>query len=238
MKMTFRVLTAVASGALLLPALRHELKAGEVLPQVVGKGHKAPAHVKTPLLSNSSSSKAQSLNKAEDAVKLSHGSQEVASERFISRSEQTNEEVSPFFQVSSDPRDQVRFLVNKGIVTVQGSVATRELARKLIKQYTKMPGVRAVRNRLTVRTNNDAEVATQLREALSNDPDTNAGRIAVTVSDGVVFLSGAISSAQESERAEKLAWDLQGVRRVNNGLRIAGQNRYTVQATSGATRRR
>src|SRR5262245_2744337 len=44
-------------------------------------------------------------------------------------------DVSPAFQVSSDPLDQVWLSVGNGIVTIHGSVATDDLAEKLVKQY-------------------------------------------------------------------------------------------------------
>jgi osmotically-inducible protein OsmY len=235
MKTIFPALLAVFSSALLLRLMPLEIKANEVLPpEAAVEGNKTSTPAQSGSLSKSGGSNGRGPGNAEDSRKPSYVSQKAKSGRSISRSEQANQEVPPVFQVSPDPRDQVQFLVNNGIVTVQGSVGTRELARKLIRKYSRMPGVRQVRNRLTVRTNDDAKIAVQLREALSHAPDTRAGGIAVTVYDGIVFLSGAVSSAQESGRAEKLAQDLQGVKRVNNRLRLPGQSRYPVRVPSQA----
>ena len=209
-----------------------EIKADEVFPRAAAEANEASTQPQNGSLSNSRSSKDPSPAKPQDSAKPSDVSPQAPNGSFVSRSEQTIEEAPPVFQLSPDPRDQVQFLVNNGIVTVQGSVGTRELARTLIKKYARMPGVRHVRNRLTVRTNNDAQIAVQVREALSDDPDTRVGGIGVTVYDGTVFLSGVVSSAQESERAEKLAQGLQGVKRVNNGLRLPNQIRNPVPVTS------
>jgi hyperosmotically inducible protein len=135
------------------------------------------------------------------------------------------EELSPAFQVSSDPRDQMWLSVANGVVTIHGSVATDDLAQKLVKQYAHISGVRQVRNELTVR-NHDPKIADEVREALSHDPATHAGSIAVTVFDGIVFLSGAVSSEEESTRAEELARTSPGVIRVNNGLRTPAIRNY------------
>ena len=142
-------------------------------------------------------------------------------------------ELSPVFHVSPDPRDQVQLSATNGIVTVQGSVGSQELAQTLVKKYRSMAGVREVRNRLTIRTNHDAEIAAQLRGALSRDPGTHVGGIAVTVCDGIVFLSGEVLTEEESTRAEELARGVPGVMRVSNGIRVPTPSRYPVRLTSG-----
>jgi osmotically-inducible protein OsmY len=91
-----------------------------------------------------------------------------------------------------------------------------------------------VRNQLMVRTQHDAEITAQLRTVLSKDPATHIGGIAVTVCDGIVFLSGEVLTEEESARAEELALKVQGVTRVSNGLRFPPPSRYPVRMTSGA----
>ena len=224
MNTIFPVLLAFLSGALLLPLRPAELNAAEVLPQAPAEEYKTSVQTQTGPLPASSTSKVRKPAKTRHSSQLS---KQAPAKSALPAGEPNDP--PPVFQVSSDPRDQVQFLVHDGIVTIQGTVGTRELARKVIRKYARMPGVRSVRNRLTVRTNNDVEIARRVREVFSRDPETRAGGIAVTVSDGVVFLSGAVSSAQEKEHAEKVAEVLQGVRRVNNGLRLPGQIRQPVR---------
>jgi osmotically-inducible protein OsmY len=162
----------------------------------------------------------------------------VQSAALVSRSaEKKKPEMSPPFQVSEDPQDQVRLSVTNGIVTIRGSVGTDELAAKVVKQFSSIEGVRGVRNRLTVRTNDDTKIADQLRASLSRDPLTDVGSIAVTVYDGIVFLSGQVSSAEESARAEELARGLHGVSRVSNGLRYGPPPRATTRRLTSGVRR-
>ncbi len=147
---------------------------------------------------------------------------------FTARAVQTNDEVSPPFQVSPDPRDQVQLSIRNGIVTIKGSVATEELAQKLLQQYAHISGVREVRNRLAVRNNRDSEIVTRVRDTFSRDVTTHSGSIAVTVYDRIVFLSGTVSSEEESTRAEELARAVPGVTRVSNGLRTPASSRYNA----------
>jgi hyperosmotically inducible protein len=204
--------------------------AEEVQGQIAVAGNKVATPAEASSLANPAGLNPRGLRKAETAK--SSVALQAQSGNMVSRSARTNQAISPIFQVSDDPRDQVQFAVHNGVLTVQGSVGTRELARQLVRKYARMPGIRKVRNQLTVRTNSDARIAVQLRASLSRDPDTHVGRIAVTVCDGVVFLSGAVPSAEESQRAEQLARSLQGVTRVNNGLRLAPQSRYPVRSTA------
>jgi osmotically-inducible protein OsmY len=153
----------------------------------------------------------------------------------LPRASQTSDEFSRPFQVSSDSRDQVQLSIRNGIVTIKGSVATEELAQRLVKQYGHISGVRAVRNRLTVRSNRDSEIAARVREVFSRDQTTHSGGIAVTVYGGIVFLSGAVASEEESTHAEELARALPGVTRVNNGLRTPASSRYSAQLARART---
>ncbi|MCI0534043.1 MAG: BON domain-containing protein [Verrucomicrobiales bacterium] len=75
----------------------------------------------------------------------------------------------------------------------------------------------------------DLDIVSQLRDALSRDPTTRSWAIAVSVFNGVVFLSGTALSEDESTRATDLAMDINGVRQVNNGLRVPPVNRYGVR---------
>jgi len=152
----------------------------------------------------------------------------------LGRGVETNDNISRLFQVSPDPRDQVQLSISNGIITLQGSVGSDELAQKLVHRFGQISGVHEVHNQLTVRAKNrDSEIAAQLREALSRDPTTHAG-IAVTVYRGMVFLSGVVSSEEERTRAEELARNLRGVTRVENDLRVPGTSAPAGRLTSAA----
>ncbi len=231
MKTIFSVLVAALILILPLPLISFQIKANNLVPQTATEGNRALAQTAVGSQADSSRSIGRKPSEAEDFRRISYTSRQVKNANPISPAGQTKQEISPLFQVSPDCHDQIQLSVSNGIVTVQGSVGSDELARQLLKQYSRMAGVREVRNRLTVRMNPDAEIAVKLREALSRDPDTHIGGIAVTVCNGIVFFSGSVSSEEERARAEELARGLQGVRRVSNGLRFLPRNRYPVRLT-------
>jgi osmotically-inducible protein OsmY len=57
-----------------------------------------------------------------------------------------------------------------------------------------------------------------VREMLSSDPRLDDGRVLVKVSDGLVSLSGAVASFEESARAAQDAGSVRGVTGVDNRL--------------------
>ncbi len=67
----------------------------------------------------------------------------------------------------------------------------------------------------------DAAIASEVERKLGSDQQTSALGIDVKTTDGVVTLSGKVSNEAEKERAEDLADDVEGVKRVNNNLVIA-----------------
>ena len=147
-----------------------------------------------------------------------------------------NQAVSSVFQVSQDARDKVWLSVSNGIVTLWGSVGSRELAQRLLNRLAQISDIREVRNRLTLRAKNkDLEIATQLRDALSRDATTHSWAIAVSVIRGVVFLSGTVSSEEERTRAIDLALKVNGVRQVSNGLQVPAVNRFLIRSPSQRT---
>jgi osmotically-inducible protein OsmY len=124
---------------------------------------------------------------------------------------------------------KISLSVSNGVVTLRGAVAGRQLAQRLVTRLSQIPKVREVRNHLVIaQQNKDAEIAAKLREALSRDPTTHAWGIAVSVARGVVFLSGRASSEEERTRASDLAWNVSGVRQVNNSLHVPTVSRYRV----------
>jgi osmotically-inducible protein OsmY len=236
MKTIFSVCLAVLTGAVALRFMSYQTRAIEAPSHAASQTNKA-------VLPTSSGAKSLKLGKTVNSKQLSSPVvSTMAKSATGARVAEANQELSPAFQVSADPRDQVRFSVSNGVVTVQGSVGSEELARKLIAEYGRMAGVRAVRNQLTVRTSRDAEITAHVRESLSHDPTTHVGGIAVTVCDGIVFLSGEVLTEEESTHAEELASKVSGVARVSNGLRFPPPSRYPVRMTSGTrtlpTRRR
>lgn len=70
----------------------------------------------------------------------------------------------------------------------------------------------------------DDRVKEQVSEALYRNYDVDASEIEVDVKDGVVTLTGSVDSRDAKRTAEACIENLNGVRDVNNRLRIADQN--------------
>lgn len=104
---------------------------------------------------------------------------------------------------------QVEVTVRDGVVTLTGQVdswAERNLAEEVVKRVR---GVREVESRVTVAADldrADVEVKADVINRLQSDVWVNARDLAVTVEDGVVYLSGTVPSADQAERATLMAW--------------------------------
>jgi hyperosmotically inducible periplasmic protein len=66
----------------------------------------------------------------------------------------------------------------------------------------------------------DKTITTKVKTALIEDEQTKARNINVDTYKGVVQLSGFVESTAESERAESLAKGVDGVKSVQNSLRM------------------
>lgn len=66
----------------------------------------------------------------------------------------------------------------------------------------------------------DGRIHEDVCERLTEDSRIDATDVSITVEDGVVTLDGAVEARAEKRRAEDLAEDIGGVRRVQNNLRV------------------
>jgi osmotically-inducible protein OsmY len=66
----------------------------------------------------------------------------------------------------------------------------------------------------------DQRIHEEVCDALTDDPHIDASNMEVTVKDGEVTLSGAVSSREEKRMAEDLVERISGVKDVTNNLRV------------------
>ncbi|MBF8258845.1 MAG: Transport-associated protein [Actinobacteria bacterium] len=121
--------------------------------------------------------------------------------------------------------------VKDGIVTLRGD-ASSQAQKELTTEYAKdVEGVKAVNNEMTVtRTSkktrtmgdkiDDASITAQVKMTLLYHRSTSALNTTVTTKRGVVTLGGKGSNAAELNLATKLAYDVHGVKSVNNRMTI------------------
>ncbi len=68
----------------------------------------------------------------------------------------------------------------------------------------------------------DAMITAKVKAALAKDPGASALAIEVETTKGMVQLSGSVESADEKTKAESIARGVEGVKGVENGLKLGG----------------
>ena len=82
----------------------------------------------------------------------------------------------------------------------------------------------------------DERVREEVCDCMTDDPMLDASEISVQVSEGVVTLSGSVTSREQKRRAEDVAERISGVKDVTNQLRIAREaNGHAHTATRPVT---
>ena len=131
---------------------------------------------------------------------------------------------------------------NNGVVTLRGSVDNDAERRQAVMMARNTEGVRDVNDQLTLtatsrptdnRTDvsraadaiDDAWITMKVQSKFFLDPDIKGSAIDVTTKGGVVTLQGSVPTATEQKSAEQIAMETDGVRRVNNQLKVATTNR-------------
>jgi osmotically-inducible protein OsmY len=71
----------------------------------------------------------------------------------------------------------------------------------------------------------DARIESEVKARLVAQKDANLTRLGVVSSNGTVYLTGTVASADDSARAESVARGVTNVRRVVNGLQVRADTR-------------
>ena len=77
----------------------------------------------------------------------------------------------------------------------------------------------------TVDRNEDLRIESEVKARLVAETDANLTRLGVLSTNGVVYLSGTVVSAEQRTRAAALAKNVRGVRRVVNTLDVGAPPR-------------
>jgi osmotically-inducible protein OsmY len=122
----------------------------------------------------------------------------------------------------AEAAENLTVTVQNGIVTLEGEVETHfeleeaELVARL------QPGVRRVSNLIRLRPHPPPDdVKRRIEEALNRNAITSAAEIDVEVNGSEVTLRGIVGSFVQRAEAERVAWELPGVTRVQNEIRVA-----------------
>ena len=118
-----------------------------------------------------------------------------------------------------------------GVVELTGFVDTPGQRHEAARVASSVAGVHSVDNELHVNTPNgyapavssglsDDAITSSVLSALSRDPTTQNSPIKVSTERGVVQLAGFVSSNSVRDEAGSVAGSVQGVRSVDNDLRV------------------
>jgi osmotically-inducible protein OsmY len=116
------------------------------------------------------------------------------------------------------PSDDISVTTVAGVVTLSGEVPNLLAAEQAVAVAQATRGIRSVISELQVEpaTRPDEEIAGDVRDALLEDPVTEAFEIEVDVTDATVTLRGEVESWAEKKLADDVAAGVRGVRGVSN----------------------
>ncbi|MDI2143638.1 MULTISPECIES: BON domain-containing protein [unclassified Pseudomonas] len=124
---------------------------------------------------------------------------------------------------SSDvPEGDIKVIVQGGRITLEGEVDWQYQKETVERSVHKLTGVTAVNNRLTLRPRLDVfDIQQRIEAALKRNAEVEAKDIRVKVEGDVVTLEGRVHLWRERQIAERAAWSMPGVSRVDDHLLLA-----------------
>lgn len=131
------------------------------------------------------------------------------------------------YRIGLDPLiadDGITLTVEDGTAWLYGTVDTirdRDAAERAARRVR---GVMRIKNYLTVvpgRSVSDEELEKQVDAAIDRDPWLNSERIAVTATNGHVYLDGQVDSTWERRHAREIAGRVEGIIDIHNWLQTS-----------------
>lgn len=122
---------------------------------------------------------------------------------------------------TSVPPGRVKFLVENGWITLEGTVDHHYQKRAAEDAVHNLKGVKGVSNLIVAKPLvSPRDVKNQIQKALERAADVDARKISVESTDGSVILRGTVRTWAERDEAERAAWAAPGVVGVQNEIRI------------------
>lgn len=116
--------------------------------------------------------------------------------------------------------------MNDGVVRLSGTVDDAATRTEAVRLARNTDGVRRVVNDIKVGEHtmgealDDAAITAKVKTAFGADPMVKALDIDVDTNEGVVHLSGTVSSQAEKDAAGRIAKGTKGVKKVENHLKV------------------
>jgi osmotically-inducible protein OsmY len=126
-----------------------------------------------------------------------------------------------------DPRVSsftIQVSVEKGRVTLQGTVPFLSIKQEAEQDVLNTLGVRSVNNQLAVKGDSslpDKHIRSRILTVFSYDPVLEKFSLAASVRDGTVLLTGTVDSLYERNHAEKVIAMIRGVQSVQNHIEFS-----------------
>ena len=120
------------------------------------------------------------------------------------------------------PADRIKVIVERGWVTLEGTVDYYYQKSAAESDVRYIAGVRGVTNALVVTPKvSPTDIRMKIEEALKRSAQLDASRISVETEGSKVVLSGTVRSWAEREEADMGAWASPGVTEVENRIKVA-----------------
>ena len=117
--------------------------------------------------------------------------------------------------------DRVRVVVRDGWITLEGQVEWYYQKERAEEAVRRIRGVKGVTNSLQVQSRaSPSEVKRKIEEAFRRSAEIDANRVTVETEGGTVILRGTVRSWAERQEAQRAAWAVPGVTKVENYIAI------------------